>query len=121
MVFNGCKKGQKMDDRELNEKVARKLGWIDYPTDSIECGGYWHKDAARAPFGERINKNYWNPCKDVVQAYQIASDNGMWLYFGETASSVDFKGVLTETSHQKHGAGAAMCRLICEAFVKEIA
>lgn len=107
-----------MEDVELNDLVARKLGWIDYPTDSIEAGNYWHKDVFRAPFGERINKRYWNPCRNVVQAYEIASRSGMWLYFGETCSSVDFNGVLTECSHPRYGSGIAMCRLICEAFVK---
>lgn len=66
-----------MDDIKLNELVARKLGWIDYPTDSIEAGNYWHIDAARAPFGQRMRKHDWNPCRNTDQAFRIAASNGM--------------------------------------------
>lgn len=107
-----------MTDAELNDLVARKLGWIDYPEDSIEMGSYWHMEAARAPHGRRMLKRDWNPCKNGDQAFRLAASNGMWLYFGETCSSVDFKRVITESRHAKGEAMFDMCRLICEAFVK---
>lgn len=41
---------------QIAEKIARSRGWIDYPTDSIECGAYWHTNRKMAPFGPRWDK-----------------------------------------------------------------
>ena len=41
-------------EEELIDKVARILGWIDYPEDSVERGIYWHRDASKAPFGPKM-------------------------------------------------------------------
>ena len=51
----------------LDWAVAKALGWIDYPTDSIEKGRYWHTDPNKAPWGERISKLHWSPSVDRNQ------------------------------------------------------
>lgn len=66
-----------MTDDELLELVAKAQGWIDYPTDSIEMGRYWHLDADKAPFGPRKAKNGWNPLTDDAEAFRLAVAFGL--------------------------------------------
>jgi len=49
---------------ELRDLSARALGWIDYPTDSIEEGTVWHTDKSKAPYDRTINKCDWNPIEN---------------------------------------------------------
>jgi hypothetical protein len=53
---------------QLDDAVARALGWIDYPDDSIEHGRYWHIMPDKAPFGRRLEKSYWHPSTSWRQA-----------------------------------------------------
>lgn len=77
-----------MNDKELLDLAARALGWIDYPTDSVECGDYWHLDAKKAPFGHRIAKWDWNPLKYKSQALDLAIKLGICLSFVKEADTV---------------------------------
>lgn len=42
--------------RELADKLARVLGYVDYPDDSVEQDDTWHKNPELAPFGPCISK-----------------------------------------------------------------
>lgn len=55
----------------LDWAVAKANGWIEYPTDSIEQGAYWHTDSSKAPFGRRVFKEEWNPSTDWAQGGPI--------------------------------------------------
>jgi hypothetical protein len=46
----------KMNKEQLADKVARELGYVDYPSDSVEQGNFWYVDAVKAPFGVTIAK-----------------------------------------------------------------
>lgn len=48
----------------LDEEVARCNGWVDYPTDSVEHGRYWHMDPTKAPFGAICRKEHYAPSRD---------------------------------------------------------
>lgn len=56
---------------DLDYWVAKARGWIDYPSDSIEQGRYWHTDPARAPFGLRVEKHYFRPSTAWAQGGPI--------------------------------------------------
>lgn len=45
----------------LDYMAAKAEGFKDYPSDSIECGKYWHTDPRKAPFGPRVEKSGYNP------------------------------------------------------------
>lgn len=38
------------------DKLARFLGYVDFPSDSVEQGDTWHENPSRAPFGPTISK-----------------------------------------------------------------
>ena len=61
-----------MTDQELTEKAGRALGWVDYPSDSKECGDTWHLEADKAPFGKTLPKDQWNPLEDDGDAFRLA-------------------------------------------------
>lgn len=41
----------------IADKIARKLGFKDYPDDSVEQGDRWHTEPEKAPFGHTMNKS----------------------------------------------------------------
>jgi hypothetical protein len=61
-------------DEELRDLTGRALGWIDYPTDSIERGEVWHLDAATAPQGRILPKYEWDPLNCSIDALSLAVD-----------------------------------------------
>jgi hypothetical protein len=63
----------------LDWAVARSFGWVDFPSDSIEQGNYWHLDAEKAPYGRRLYKDDWKPSSDWGQAGRIIQDKGITL------------------------------------------
>lgn len=56
---------------DLDRAVAMALGWIRYPTDSIEAGTVWHMDPERAPFGRIVNVREFRPSADIAQGWPI--------------------------------------------------
>lgn len=60
-----------LTEEQLLEYSARAMGWIDYPTDSIEQGSKWHLDPSKAPFGRAMFKSEWNPLKDYSQCFWL--------------------------------------------------
>ena len=62
----------------LDWAVARALGFVDYPEDSVEQGAWWYTDPLKAPFGERIYKADWKPSTDwrqggpLVEGYAVS-------------------------------------------------
>ena len=44
-----------LTDSDIDD-MARELGWIDYPHDSLEQGQWWHCEPNKAPFGIRRTK-----------------------------------------------------------------
>lgn len=59
----------------LGWAVAKALGWVDYPEDSKEQGGWWYTDPEKAPFCERIYKADWKPTTDWRQAGELVDDH----------------------------------------------
>lgn len=55
----------------LNRAVAKALGWIDYPNDSIERGSKWHCDPENAPFGRVMWKENFSPSTNWSQGGPI--------------------------------------------------
>lgn len=51
----------------LDWAVAKALGFVDYPEDSVEQGGWWYTDPIKAPFCERLPKCNWKPSTDWRQ------------------------------------------------------
>ena len=51
----------------LDWAVAKALGYVDYPDDSVEQGAWWYTDPVKAPFSERIRKADWKPSTDWRQ------------------------------------------------------
>jgi hypothetical protein len=66
-----------MTDQELLEYAAKAVGFIDYPKDSIEQGGFWHVDKDKAPFGGRISKEDWSPLLSDADAFRLMCDLGI--------------------------------------------
>lgn len=68
----------------LDWAVASALGWVTYPTDSVEQGRIFHTDPARAPFGPYTDVSDFKPSTNWAQGgplipqYQIET-----AYFGE--------------------------------------
>lgn len=59
---------------QLDWLVAKCLGWVTYPTDSIEHGDWYHTNAAIAPQGHehnRIHRKYFSPSTDWAQGGPI--------------------------------------------------
>lgn len=49
---------------ELDYWVAKALGWVDYPDDSIERGSMWHCEPDKTPFGRVLSKRHFRPSTD---------------------------------------------------------
>lgn len=65
----------------LDWAVARALGYVDYPDDSVEQGGWWYTDPVKAPFCERLRKSDWNPSTGWRQGGPVLDaviDTGAW-------------------------------------------
>lgn len=70
----------------LDWAVARALGFVDYPEDSVEQGAWWYTDPLKAPFGERIYKADWKPSTDWSQGGPLIDKYDVELIrFGEQA------------------------------------
>lgn len=61
-----------MNDREITDLAGKAMGWVDYPTDSVEQGSIWHLDKQKAPFGRILSKRDWTPLTSILQAMDIA-------------------------------------------------
>lgn len=72
----------------LNDKVARAIGWIDYPTDSAERGKKWHTDKNKAPFGTTIYKENWTPSTDWSQGGPLIEKYRICLAYVETKKGI---------------------------------
>lgn len=72
-----------MEDRELLDFAARAQGWIDYPTDSLEQGDYWHTNKDKAPFGPRFLKDVWNPLEDDGDAFRLQVEFNLEIYHSD--------------------------------------
>ena len=58
----------------LDWAVAKCLGWVTYPTDSIEHGDWYHTNAAIAPHGyehNRVHRGNFKPSTDWSQGGPI--------------------------------------------------
>jgi hypothetical protein len=66
-----------LNDDQINDYCGRARGWVDYPTDSTECGKVWHLDKDRAPFGMVLNKQNWKPLESDSVAFQLMVDFGL--------------------------------------------
>jgi hypothetical protein len=66
---------ENLEGLALNWAVAKALGWVDYPEDSIEQGRWWYTDPLKAPFCARIAKIDWMPTNDWRQAGDLADDH----------------------------------------------
>ena len=54
-------------DQELSERIAIEyLGWITYPSDSIEHGSVYHLNPNKAPFGPVLDKWKFNPVEKSI-------------------------------------------------------
>lgn len=60
-----------MNSEELVNLAGKSMGWIDYPTDSIEQGMWWHVDPVTAPFGHTFHKDNWTPLTDTHDAMML--------------------------------------------------
>lgn len=61
-----------MNDKEITDLAGKAMGWVDYPTDSVEQGSVWHLDKQKAPFGRTLRKYNWTPLESIQQAMDIA-------------------------------------------------
>lgn len=61
----------------LDYAVGRANGWLDYPTDSIEKGVYWHTDPAKAPYGHRMWKEDYQPSTNWEQGGPVIERVGI--------------------------------------------
>lgn len=66
---------QNLEGLALNWAVAKALGWMDYPEDSIDQGVHWYLDPERAPYCPRIAKIDWMPTNDWRQAGALVDDH----------------------------------------------
>lgn len=73
--------------KQLADKIARVLGYVDFPTDSIEQGNTWHKDAEKAPHGPTVYKSHFE--RDLLTSGSI-------MYLIEQFS-IEFKWVTDAT------------------------
>lgn len=76
-----------LEGADLDTAVARALGWIDYPEDSVEHGDTWHMQPEKAPFGAIRRKSDWQPSinpnqgMNIIEEFGIATrkhSNGTW-------------------------------------------
>lgn len=59
---------------QLDWMVAKSLGWLTYPTDSIERGQWYHTNPETAPFGHehnRVHYSCYTPSTDWAQGGPI--------------------------------------------------
>ena len=67
--------GLQLPGSELDDAVGKALGWVDYPTDSIERGRVWHLDKDEAPFGRVMYKHDWKPSTDGQQCMNLIEEH----------------------------------------------
>jgi hypothetical protein len=67
----------------LDYWVAKALGWIDYPADSVDA---WYHEADKAPFERFVCKrSCWTPSTNWVQGGQIIEEQrvAVWADAGQ--------------------------------------
>ncbi|CAD5377320.1 conserved hypothetical protein [Pseudomonas sp. OF001] len=51
----------------LDWAVAKSIGWVNYPEDSVEHGKIWHIEPTKAPFGRIMSAESWKPSTTWAQ------------------------------------------------------
>lgn len=82
-------KTSELEGRALDYAVGIAQGWITYPTDSIECGMYFHLDPNTAPHGQTESVRYYTPsqhyskCGMLIEDFKIGTQfgSGYWTAF----------------------------------------
>lgn len=101
----------------LDRAVAKALGWIDYPTDSIEKGRYWHTDPNKAPWGERISKVGWTPSVDRNQGGPIIERERISVWnardVGHDFSWGAYRVVERKSCYDQHGDTPLIAAMRC--------
>jgi len=72
---------------DLNDAVGKSLNWVDYPSDSIECGSIWHMDSERAPFGRITDKSSWKPSTNWSQGGGMIEQHKIHIWYSNFSSS----------------------------------
>lgn len=65
----------------LDWAVAKALGYVDYPDDSVEQGAWWYTDPVKAPFSARIRKVDWEPSTDWRQGSPVIASGLISLVY----------------------------------------
>lgn len=105
--------------KELDDAVARALGWVNYPTDSKEHGMWWHPDPDTAPHGHEHNRVFapnWLPSTNRNQGGQIAEKYRISIY--ATGDSGHWKAfvwvkALGEFAHIQYGPTPLIAAMRC--------
>lgn len=100
---------------ELCDAVARVLGWVDYPTDSAECGDRWHTEPSKAPFGPTIRKADFRPDLNWSQCGKLIDDLGIEFKWLTDATVEAHSIILSSTGVAIEGHRIAACRAIAAA------
>lgn len=61
--------------------AARRIGFVDFPTDSGDGSLYWFMCPHQAPYGPRILKTDWMPLDNDFQANLIAVSLGLTVSY----------------------------------------
>lgn len=77
-----------MSIEEKLDAIARHIGYIDYPTDSVECGRYWHTAGHGRSDNIRISKRDWQPHKSLDLAMSLLHHYRMKLKIDMSAMIV---------------------------------
>lgn len=99
----------------LHYWVGRAMGWVNYPTDSIEHGNTWHCNPKTAPFGPTMYTSEYTPSTDLYQCETIMVDHIVKLI--KSNDSDGWYAYYTDYDYQH---GTTIQEAICRAFVSKV-
>ena len=67
-----------MNDTELNLAIGHGLGWVTYPSDSVEGGTVFHCDPDKAPLGKILDVCEFNPTNNWNDLMPLIIEYGLY-------------------------------------------
>lgn len=99
------------EKKELCDNTARALGWVDFPSDSGGGDQFWFKDAAKAPFCERLRKVDWNPIDHNDDAYFLVIKLKLSIHSSDLVSICEGRHSISVAHSDLNGDPFASMRL----------
>ena len=92
-------KTSELTDKALDFAVAKAKRWVNYPTDSVERGQWWHTGKKLGYEHNRIHADSFNPSTDWSHGGTIIEREGISIRFNHKQANCWEAFIWTPTQH----------------------